>query len=486
VRRALAALGAGALVLGAVLAVRALRLRSSQLRVAPVHDLEVDGARAAERLAGALRFETVSSLDADRTDSAAFEGLSRYLEQSFPLVHARLQRERVGDHSLLFTWSGSDAALPPLLLLAHQDVVPVEPGTEGAWEHAPFAGEIAAGFVWGRGALDDKAGVVGILEAVEILLEREVRPRRTVVLAFGHDEEVGGARGAQALAARLQAAGLRFEFILDEGLAIVEGIIPGLDQPVALIGVAEKGYASVRLLAQAAGGHSSMPPRATAIGALNRALARLASHPLPARFDGVPAALFAALAPELRFGERLALSNLWLFRPLLLHRLAAEPTTDALVRTTAVPTMLSAGVKENVVPERAEALVNFRIRPGDSVAGVLEHVRRTVGDARVEVSLAGPGSEPSPVSSAATPGYEAIARAVREVEPRALVAPGLVLGGTDARHYQALSSAVYRFLPALLRPDDLPRVHGTNERIGVEDYRRVVRFYLQLLRRAAS
>jgi carboxypeptidase PM20D1 len=486
VKKALVALGVGLFLLGAVLGVRALRLRSSQLRVAPVHDVEVDGARAAERLAGALRFPTISSQDEDRIDSTAFDGLSQYLEQAFPLVHARLPRERVGDHSLLFTWSGSDASLPPLLLLAHLDVVPVEPGTEAAWEHAPFAGEIAAGFVWGRGALDDKAGVVGILEAVEILLAREVRPRRTVVLAFGHDEEVGGARGARAVATRLQAAGLRFEFVLDEGLAIVEGIVPGLEQPAALIGVAEKGYASVRLLARAAGGHSSMPPRATAIGVLNRALARLESHPLPARFDGVPAALFGALAPELPFGQRLVLANLWLFRPLLLHRLAAEPTTGALLRTTGVPTMLSAGIKENVVPERAEALVNFRIRPGDSLASVLEHVRRTVEDARVEVSLVGQGSEPSPVSSAATPGYEAIARAVREVEPRALVAPSLVLGGTDARHYQALSPAVYRFLPALLRPDDLPRVHGTNERIGVEDYRRVVRFYLQLLRHAAS
>lgn len=485
-RKTLVALLAGLLLLGAALSVRALRLTSRQVRVAPVHDVEVDVALAAERLAGALRFPTVSSQEPEATDAAAFDGLRGYLEQAFPLVHARLQRERVGDHSLLFTWSGSDASLLPMLLLSHLDVVPVEPGTEPAWEHAPFAGDVAAGFVWGRGALDDKAGVVGILEAVETLLARDVRPRRTIVLAFGHDEEVGGRRGAVAIAQRLQAARLRFEFILDEGMAIVEGVVPGVEEPVALIGVAEKGYATVRLAAKASGGHSSMPPRETAIGLLSRAIARLESHPMTARFEGVPAELLAALAPELPFGRRLILANLWLFRPLLVRQLASAPNTAALLRTTGAPTMLIAGVKENVLPQRAEALVNFRIRPGDSVAGVLEHVRRTVADPRVEVSLVGDhSSEPSPVSSAASSGFEAIARAVREVEPRALVAPSLVLGATDARHYQALSPAVYRFLPVTLRPDDLPRVHGTNERIAVEDYRRAVRIYVQLLRRAA-
>jgi len=486
VKRALVVLLALLLGLGTALSVRALRLRSNQIRVAPVHDVEVDGARAAERLAGALRFATVSSQDGEQIDVAAFLGLRTYLEQTFPLVHARLQRELVGDHSLLFTWSGSDASLPPLLLLAHLDVVPVEPGTEAAWEHAPFSGAIAGGFVWGRGTLDDKAGVLGILEAVEILLALDVRPRRTVVLAFGHDEEAGGVRGARAIAERLAAAGLRFEMILDEGLAIVEGIIPGVDPPVALIGVAEKGYASVRLVAEASGGHSSLPPRDTAIGLLSRAVARLEAHPMPARFEGVPEAFFSALAPELPFGRRLVMANLWLFGPIVRHALTAVPATAALLRTTTAPTLLRAGVKENVLPQRAEAVVNFRIRPGDSVAGVVEHVRGTLRDSRVTASLDGThSSEPSPVSSTATAGFDAIASAVREVEPRALVAPSLVLGATDARHYQALSPAVYRFLPVLLKPDDLARVHGTNERVAVEDYRRAVRFYVQLLRRAA-
>jgi carboxypeptidase PM20D1 len=483
-RRALAGALAALLLLGGVLAVRALRLRSRQLQVPPVHDVEVDGAAAAGRLAGAIRFATVSSLEPAGPDGSAFDGLHAYLEQAFPLVHARLPRERVGGHGLLFTWAGSDAALAPALLLAHQDVVPVEPGSEGAWQQPPFSGAIADGFVWGRGSLDDKAGLLGILEAVEILLAREVRPRRTVVLAFGHDEEVGGGQGARALAERLRAAGLRFEFVLDEGLAIVEGVLPGVAQPLALVGVAEKGYANVRLVVTAAGGHSSLPPRDTAIGLLGRAVARLEARPLPARIEGVPAEFLEALAPELPFGQRLLLANLWLSRPLVTHLLASAPNTSALLRTTTAPTLISGGVRENVLPQRAEALVNFRIRPGDSVAGVLQHVRDAVGDERVEVSLAGEhSSEPSPVSSAAGAGFEAIARAVREVEPRALVAPSLVLGATDARHYQALSPAVYRFLPVRLGPDDLPRVHGTNERIAIEDYRRAVRVYVQLLRR---
>lgn len=481
--RALRVLLAGLALLLVVLCVRALRQTPNQLRVTPVHDVEVDAMRAAERLAGALRFPTVSHQAAGQLDAAAFSGLRAYLEQVFPRVHAKLQRELVAEQSLLYTWSGSDPALAPVLLLSHLDVVPVEPGTESTWQHPPFGGVIEGGFVWGRGAIDDKAGVVGILEAIEILLARDVSPRRTLVLAFGHDEEAGG-RGAQAIAARLAAAELRFEFVLDEGMAILDGLVPGAARPVAVVGVGEKGYATVKLEARASGGHSSMPPFDTAIGILSRAIARLEARPMPPRFDRLAEQRLTALAPEMSFPRRLVLANLWLFRPLVVRALASTPATNALLRTTTAPTMLSAGVKENVLPERASALVNFRILPGDSIAGVLDHVRRTLADPRVEVSLTGDHSgEPSPISSTQTLGFDAIARAVREVSPETIVVPGLVLGATDARHYQKLSSAVYRFLPVCLGPDDLPRVHGANERVAIENYRRAARIYIQLLRR---
>jgi len=474
----------GLALLFLVLTVRALRLPPTQLRAAPVHDVEVDAMGAAGRLAGALRFETVSHQDAAQVDAAAFAGLRDYLEQAFPRAHARLQREVVADRSLVFTWSGSEPALLPVLLLSHLDVVPVEPGSEAAWQQPPFGGVIEGGFVWGRGALDDKAGVVGILEAIEVLLARDVSPRRTLVLAFGHDEEAGG-RGAQAVAARLKAAGRRFEFVLDEGMAILDGLVPGVTRPVALVGIAEKGYATLRLQAQASGGHSSMPPSDSAIGILSRAIVRLEARPMPVRFDHLAEQRLMTLAPELSFPRRLVLANLWLFRPLVVRALASTPATSAMLRTTTAVTMLSAGVKENVLPSRASALVNFRILPGDTIAGVLGHVRRAISDPRVEIALAGEHSaEPSPISSTQTPGFEAIARAVREVSPEAVVAPGLVLGATDARHYQALSDCVYRFLPVRLGPDDVARVHGSNERIAIEDYRRAVRIYIQLLRRA--
>ena len=229
-----------------------------------------------------------------------------------------------------------------------------------------------------------------------------------------------------------------------------------------------------------------MPPADTAIGLLSRAIVRLESRPLPARFAGPPEQLFAALGPELPFPQRLVFANLWLFEPLLLRALAARPAVNALLRTTTAPTLIGGGVKENVLPSRAYAVVNFRIRPGDSVDGVLDHVRRTLADLRVKFALVGDTrSEPSPVSRTDTTGFEAIARAVREVAPEAVVAPGLVLGATDARHYEALSAAVYRFLPVRMTEEDLPRVHGSNERLAVEDYRRAVRIYIQLLRHAA-
>jgi carboxypeptidase PM20D1 len=363
-------------------------------------------------------------------------------------------------------------------------VVPVEPGTEGAWTHSPFSGAIADGFIWGRGTLDDKPGVLGILEAVEHLLAQGFQPERTVLLAFGHDEEVGGVHGARNIAALLRQRGVKPEFILDEGGAIAEGIIDGIVAPVALIGTAEKGYVSVDLVAQAEGGHSSMPPRHTAIGRLAAVIHGLEEDQMPARIDGVTKQSFEVLAPEMPFGPRLVLSNLWLFGPLAERKLSRDPAANSRIRTTTAATILHGGVKENVLPHEARAVVNFRILPGDTVADVLEHVRAHAGP-EVQVS-ARQATEPSPESDAEAPSFRLIQTTIGQVFPGTLVSPNLLGGGTDSKHFQRLSRNVYRFLPVRIHKEDLARVHGTNERIGVEDYAGVVRFYVQLVRNAAG
>ena len=475
-----------ALVLATVLAARMVVFRSRQPRVQPpAAMLDVDELAAAQRLATAVRFPTVSR-EGGATDPRPFTDLNAWLEASFPRTFAALGRERV-ERGQLLTWRGADPSLAPVLLVGHADVVPVEPGTEREWSRPPFGGEIGDGFVWGRGTLDDKSTVLGLLEAVERLLADGFRPRRTVLLAFGEDEEVGGEEGAAAIAALLAARGVRPAWALDEGMAIVDGMIPGLDRPLAAVGVAEKGFVTFDLTVETEGGHSSMPPPESAIGILAAALARLEAAPMALALDGPARQGFEFLSPEMPFGGRLAFANLWLFGPLVERELAARPAGAALLRTTIAPTLLEAGVKDNVLASRARAAVNARIQPRDSIAAVARHVRRAVADPRVRLTLRpGMRSEPSPVSPASGPGFQAVGRAVREVFPEAVVAPWLVLGATDGRHYAGVAGAVYRFAPLRLRPEDLARIHGTDERIAIAAYADMIRFYVRLLSASAA
>lgn len=481
-RRALRWAGLALLALLVVLLGRAATARSLQVPAAPAADLAVDEAAAAARLGRAITFQTVSHEDRSRIDPAAFTGLHAALAEMYPKAHAALAREVVGAKSLLFTWKGRDPSKPPVLLMGHLDVVPVEPGTEKEWQRPPFSGDVEGGFVWGRGTLDCKGPVLAILEAVELLAAQGFTPARTVYLSFGGDEEINGIEGARVIAEKLEAEGVRLEYVLDEGLVITEGITPGITAPVALIGLAEKGSVTVELVVEGLGGHSSMPPRTTPAGILARALQRLEENPAPAHLDGPVGTMFDVLGPEMSFPLRFVMSNRWLLAPALERVLSGKPSTDALLRTTTAPTLLEGSVKENVLPRRVRAAVNFRIHPADSIEEVVEHVRATVADPRVQVRALPAAAEPSPVSPVDAPGYRSVERSIRAAYPGALVAPGLVLGQTDGRHFARVSAAVYRFAPLRLRDEDLSRLHGLNERVAVKDHAAAARFYAQLLR----
>jgi carboxypeptidase PM20D1 len=469
------------LLLAAVVMVRTLRFASPpETAAAAVRDTMVNERAAAERLARAVRFATVSWSDSAPAREPLLV-LHRDLQADFPLVHRALTREVVDGYSLLYTWRGADSSLAPVVLMGHLDVVPVEAAVAAKWRHGPFSGDIDGGFIWGRGTLDDKVSVLAALEAVETLLAQGFTPARTVILAFGHDEEVAG-HGADSIVQRLRARGIHPAFVLDEGGAIADGILPGVARPVALVGIAEKGYVSVALTVEGTGGHSSMPPPETAVGVLARAIVRLEDHPFPGRLAGPAAMLFDVVARTMPFVPRMIFANQWLFGPLLLRRLESAPTTNALVRTTTAPTMIEGSPKDNVLPGRARAIVNFRILPGDSVAAVIERVRRVVADPRVDVrAAAGQASDPSPVSGIATLGFRGIARAAAEVTPGVIVAPWLVVGATDARHYAAITPNAYRFLPLVLDNGDLGRVHGVDERVSVAGYAGAVRFMRRLV-----
>lgn len=474
---------AGAFVaIGLALTANALRQRSRQIDVpaAPAFAFDVDAAAA--RLAAAVKLRTISYEVASPDSEAAFPVLHRYLESSYPRLHATLTRETVGRFSLLYRWQGSDPAAAPGLLMAHQDVVPVAPGTEAAWHGDPFGGEIRDGYVWGRGTWDDKGNLMAILEAVEHLAASGFQPRRTLYLAFGHDEENGGSAGAAQIAALLRSRHVHLAFVLDEGLLVTEGLVPGLRPPAALIGVAEKGSATLKLTATATPGHSSMPGSRTAIGALAAALTRLERAPMRAAIRGTSADLFDTLAPEMAFPSRLVLSNRWLFGRLIEHSLVASLASAALLRTTTAETIIQGGNKQNVLPGTAEAWVNFRLLPGDSVDDVANHVRRVIADGDIRIDVLPDATPASRVAPVRGEGYRLVERAMRALEPDVLVAPGLLVGATDSRHFEDIADGVYRFSPVHAGQADLARFHGTDERISIANYAGLIRFYEQVIR----
>lgn len=469
---------AAVVILLAVLLINLLRLPAATPAGEPL-PLAADAAASA-RLAAALRIPSISHADPAQEDAAAFENLIVYLAANFPRTQAALAPERIGQ-GLLYTWRGRSEAAPALLL-AHLDVVPVEPGTESIWTHPPFSGAVDGGYIWGRGALDDKASALAQLEAVEQLLAAGFTPAQTVYLAFGLDEEVGGSRGAALMAQTLQARGVRAAFTLDEGGAITEGLVAGVTRPVASVMAAEKGYVSFRLSARGVGGHSSMPPPQTAAGQLARAVARVQDAPLPARLAPPVTDMLLRLAPEMGAVQRLAIANRWLFEPLLLRSLAAAPVTNAMIRSTTAPTVLRAGIKDNILPAEAQAVINFRLLPGDTVEDVQAHLRRVIDDEGIELAIEGGFGDPaSPVSATDTAAFRLIERSINTVYPEALVSTGLVLGATDARHYAAVHELRYNFAPLRLGPDDLARIHGANERIAEADYARMIAFYRALI-----
>lgn len=434
------------------------------------------------RLSQAVQIQTISALPDTAQREQNFRQFHAFLAQSFPRVHADLEVTRVNDFGLVFKWSGSYASLKPALLLSHQDVVPVEPGTEKDWQYPPFAGEVVDGYLWGRGAWDDKSTLMASLEAVEMLLASGAKPARSLLLAFGHDEEVGGAKGAAAIAERFRQQGLLFEYILDEGGVIGIDLVPGIDQPVAMVATAEKGYLTLRLTTEGQGGHSSVPPAITAVGRLATAVTRLQEQPLPAKLTQPVREMFETLGPYMPWKKRLALSNLWLFEHLLVSQMAGSRSTQAHVRTTTAPTMLAAGVKENVLPQSASAIVNFRILPGQTRQQVMQQVENIIGDAAVLVEEAGSiSSDPSAVSSKDSAAFKVLRQAIQQVNPDALVSPALLFGATDSRHFGGLSENIYRFTPIRVTGADIKRIHGTNERIAVSDYENAIRFYFQLI-----
>ena len=447
-------------------------------------EIQLDETVLAERLSESIQFQTVSFQSSDLKDRTQFTGFIEWVKSSYPLLNERLELTMLND-SMLYRWVGSDTSLPPILVTGHYDVVPVIPGSEDLWQHPPFAGVIADGIIWGRGALDDKSGVLGILEAVTYLLESGYQPTRTVYLSFGHDEEIGGSEGAAAIVDYLASQDVRLAWSLDEGSFVFDGIIPGVTTVVATINVAEKGSVTLDIVATDAGGHSSMPPKDTAVSDLAQAIVSLHQNPFPGGLEGLGAEMFDNISRYMPFGTKALFANQWLFGSLIENQLSNAATTNAMLRTTTAPTMLAGSVKTNVLPIEAVATVNFRIHPRDSVDSVEAYVSNLVSSDSVAVRNRG-GADASAVSDWNAPGFELIGQSMREVYGDIVVTPGLMVAASDSRHYGKVADNAYRFNPIRLTPELLTGFHGTNERISVADYAQGVRGYIRIIDHGTS
>lgn len=442
--------------------------------------------RAAEHLSAAIRIPTVSGRDGLPLEPGRFTEFHRFLQDSFPLCHSRMTREIVDGYSLLYHCPGSDPSLDPFCVMAHMDVVPVDARTESQWEHPAFSGEIADGYVWGRGALDMKGQLVSIFEALEGLFENGFQPVRGFYVSLSHNEEIMSQTASGALAAVkiLKDRGVRLAFVLDEGGNFFPKERFHTDRPAVLLGICERGYADVRLSAVSGGGHSSTPPAHTALGRLCAAVTAIENDPLPPFWNPAAAAMFDSLAPHMEEPYHTLFSNRQSHPERAAAALCESPFDRALIACTSAATMAEGSPAPNVLPGEASVTFNLRISPTQTVEHSLSHMRQLAGEGVTFTELS--HIEPSPISPTHGFGYETVLAALQEVFPDYLPAPGPVIMGTDSRHFYAVSDCVYHVTPFPCFMEDGNRLHTVNERMRLDSLEDGVRFFTALLTRAAK
>lgn len=451
--------------------------RKTEPAAAPAVTPVADAEQAARHLAALIQKKTVSNRDASKIDTAEFEGAVSLLATLYPHVHRTLTLERVDGYGLLYRWRGREQGAPAVLM-AHYDVVPAQ---EREWHFPPFSGTVESGEIRGRGAIDTKGTLISILEATEHLLADGFTPKNDIYFSFSNNEETAGDT-APDIVSLFRGRGVTPDFVLDEGGAVVEHVFPGVEVPVALIGVTEKGITDIVISVNGAGCHASAPPARTATIDLAKALVRLDRHPFPAKLSRPTEEMFLTVGRYMPFRLRLIFANLWLFRPLLPKLLArAGGEFAAMMRTTVAVTQLEGGPSANVLASGARAVANIRIAVGETVSGVLERVRRVIRKTGATAETAY-GIDPSPVSVTAGPQYDRLREAVAETYTPA-VAPYVMFGGSDSRHFARISDHVYRFTPYVLTKEERGRIHGADEALPVEKLGKCVEFYTRLIKK---
>jgi carboxypeptidase PM20D1 len=480
-KRALLLLGVALVLLITYLLINAYNFKSKQITVEAASPVKIDKS-AIQNFSKALQIKTVSPENTVDFDSVEFKKFNDFVSETYPLMDSLLEKKIFNSFSHLYYWQGTDTSLKPIVMMGHLDVVPVIEKNIPEWKVGPFSGAIKNDTIWGRGAIDDKVGVIGIMEAVELLLKQNYRPKRSYYFAFGHDEEIGGPNGAVAMAKYLKEQGVTAEFVMDEGGVIADGLIPDITKEVALIGTAEKGYLTLNLAVKIEGGHSSMPGKETAIDVMSNAIAKLKKNPLPAKITVPLEGFMEYLGPEMPFVNKVVFANRGVLEPLILNLYENSASGNALIRTTTSPTIFNSGIKDNIIPQRANATVNFRVLPETTIDDVITHVKNTINDERITITKGATLTEASSLSKTDSFGFNSLNRTILQLFPEVLVSPNLVVGATDSRHYKDISDDIYRFSPIHLNDNTKKSFHGLNERLAVADFYDAIQFYVQLIK----
>jgi len=469
------------LILAMIVAVRTIRFKPAA-GADPGTYRESDDPAGPEKLAEAVRVPTISYIEPGKRDEQAFLRFQDLMGKQFPLVHEACEKTVINGFSLVYRLEADrpDPEKEPILITAHMDVVPVEEGTEDDWDEPPFSGSIIDGVVWGRGTLDTKVHIIGVLEAMERLLRKGFRPARDVYLAFGHDEELNGDEGAAFIVRYFQDRGLSFDFVLDEGGCVVKNVLEGIDKPVAMVGIGEKGFANIRLSVSMDGGHASMPAPHTSLGILAKALCLLEEHPLAPRLIPPTREFLMRIGPYMTGATRMVLANLWLFKPLFLRVFSKTNIGSALLRTTVAVTMAQGSPAPNVVPQKSTAFINCRILPGEDGNTLMAHLGKTLQDLPVTLEPVAL-DDPSALSPSDCDAYRLLERLIGKFCGDVICVPYLVMASTDARKYEPVCKNIYRFTPYIIDGGELGKIHGTNENISVANVNRCIDFFTALI-----
>jgi len=435
-----------------------------------------------KKLQKAIQIKTISNSDYTKTDFSHYLEFINMLEKEYPLVHDMMDKTVINKYSLIFKWKGSNTEKKPGMVMAHIDVVPVEEGTLKDWKCDPFSGELIDGFVYGRGSMDIKIQIITLLEACENLIKENFTPERDMYFCFGHDEEVGGRQGAQNIVEYFKKKKITFEFVLDEGGAISSGAIPNIKKDVAYIGVAEKGYCNLQVKINSKGGHASTPPKNTSLGLVSKTICKIEKEKMKLHFNKASMDMIKALAHHMSFLNKLIIANLWIFKPLFIKAFVKEGTTsEALLRTTIAPTMAKASMEPNVLPQNASFTINCRILQGDSGNDLINHIKTKCKGLDYSINILRL-DEPSNISSSKSEIFKTISAIINGIYDNIAIVPYLMVAGTDSYKFESVSNNVIRFTPFRILNDDMKRVHGTNERISVDNIVNCVKFYKVLMK----